>query len=269
MRDDSLNSRRKSFVKAIYSPTDLPHESEYRLAADTVFLLLEDGTARLLNMGSSFYAISATGADLLLKTFRWGSIQAIEKTSERYQIPDEQVRRDLNRFLDQLKTRRLILTEQVSEAQQRTRRITCKWLIGMLLGRSGARAYLTKARVWKLLALAKISFLLIGWSRSITLWRRHFPVVLRCEQDRHPGRTAKVIDEMVRESAAGHFLGIGCKERALCTWALLRSSGMAATLVVGVDLFPLATHSWCEFDSMILSDFRDRCESFIPILKYG
>lgn len=78
----------------------------------------------------------------------------------------------------------------------------------------------------------------------------------------------EAIDEKVRTIAAKHLLNIGCKERALCCWTLIRSYGLPVKLVLGVDLFPLASHCWCEFGSEILTDYSDRCERFTPILSY-
>jgi len=49
---------------------------------------------------------------------------------------------------------------------------------------------------------------------------------------------------------------------------LLRSAGVPAKLVVGLDLYPLAGHCWCEVGQHAFSDFPDRCESFTPVIRY-
>jgi hypothetical protein len=61
---------------------------------------------------------------------------------------------------------------------------------------------------------------------------------------------------------------MACKERALCCWALARAAGLAATLVVGLQLFPLAGHCWCEVGSWTLSDDRARCDLYTPVIRY-
>ena len=82
-------------------------------------------------------------------------------------------------------------------------------------------------------------------------------------------QTASGIDKAVRAVAAHHPLHVECKERALSCWWLLHSADFSAQLVVGVDLFPLASHCWCEMGSFVLSDSQERCQRFTSVISYG
>ena len=79
----------------------------------------------------------------------------------------------------------------------------------------------------------------------------------------------RALDDALRQTAAGHLLVMACKERALSCWALLRWAGAPAALVVGLDLFPLTGHCWCEVGSRIVTDFEDRCASYMPVARYS
>jgi Transglutaminase-like superfamily len=78
-----------------------------------------------------------------------------------------------------------------------------------------------------------------------------------------------MIDTAVRQAAARHILKVECKERALCCWVLARRAGVPAQLVVGICLFPLEGHCWCECGEWIFSDDRDRCASYHPVITYA
>ena len=56
--------------------------------------------------------------------------------------------------------------------------------------------------------------------------------------------------------------------RALCSWSLARAAGLHAALVVGIDLFPIAAHCWCEVGTQTLGDEREHCNSFTPVARW-
>jgi hypothetical protein len=129
---------------------------------------------------------------------------------------------------------------------------------GLSFGRVRAALVLTLAR------LATASF---GWARTIAAWQRSL--------GRAPARSSdideqavRVVDQTVQRMAAKHPLPMACKERALSCWALTRWAGVPASLVIGLELFPLVGHCWCEAGSSILSDFDDHCETYTPIVRY-
>jgi serine/threonine protein kinase len=127
-------------------------------------------------------------------------------------------------------------------------------------------------KAWALLALAFVAIRLFGWPKTVASWQHSLDL-------QHPHaptgsatteleQSAKNIDKVVRAVAACHPFHVDCKERALSCWWLLCSAGFSAQLVVGVKLFPLASHCWCEMGPFVLSDAQDRCQDFTPIISY-
>jgi Transglutaminase-like superfamily len=80
--------------------------------------------------------------------------------------------------------------------------------------------------------------------------------------------SAQEVDHAVRTVAATHPLALACQERALCCCLLLWRRGLPAKLVVGVNLYPLTSHCWCELEERTLSDDADTCARFMPVLTY-
>jgi len=55
----------------------------------------------------------------------------------------------------------------------------------------------------------------------------------------------------------------------MCCWALLRSAGLPAALVVGISLVPLSAHCWCKLDKWIAGDVDpDFYKQFLPVTQY-
>jgi hypothetical protein len=118
------------------------------------------------------------------------------------------------------------------------------------------------------MTLASVSIRIFGWPKTIAGWysylQNHAPSSTTTELE----QSVKEIDEVVRRVAARHLFHVECKERALSCWWLLSSAGFSAKLVLGVSLFPLACHCWCETGQFVLSDDQDQCEQFTPVLSY-
>jgi hypothetical protein len=119
-----------------------------------------------------------------------------------------------------------------------------------------------------LLSTAKLSIRLFGWVRTVAAWQRRFPAAGSLIADGTEA-AARGIDEAVCSAAAINPLGVACKERALACWALARTAGLPATLVIGIDLFPLTGHCWCEVGPWIVSDHPDNVTRYIPALRYS
>jgi hypothetical protein len=119
-----------------------------------------------------------------------------------------------------------------------------------------------------MLALATISIHLFEWPGTIAAWRYCLQKKASTRVTGKLKRSAQELDEIVRTAAARHPLRVECKERALSCWWLLSSAGIPAKLVLGVQLFPLRCHCWCETGKLVLTDDRDQCEQFTPVLSY-
>jgi Transglutaminase-like superfamily len=241
--------------------------AKYSLPPDVILLTVEDGSARLLDMAGGFYAVPAVGARLLQETLTDGADAAAAQVASHYGVARHQVQDDLTAFLLDLERQGLLCTQ--SNPWQRRRGSVA--LARLLLRPSlhGVHRLLrspqTKARI--MLALARLSFRLFGWTRTVAVWQEvhtHFPVQQASERD---AETIQALQRAVL-AAAAHPLAVACKERALCSWSLARAAGLHATLVVGVDLFPIAGHCWCEVGTQPLGDNREHYDRFTPVGRW-
>jgi hypothetical protein len=116
--------------------------------------------------------------------------------------------------------------------------------------------------------LARLSFALFGWTATIAAWQEahaHFPSRQAGDGD---AETIQALDKTVRAAVAGHPVAVACKEQALCSWSLVRATGLDASLIVGIELFPMAGHCWCEVAAQPLGDDEERCARFAPVARW-
>ena len=145
------------------------------------------------------------------------------------------------------------------------RQVFAPAIAGMALGALRfARSH--RRRAWIALTLARVSFLVSGWNATVEAWRRRLPAARGLVADL-PEQSARAIDQAVRGAAAHHMMNVDCKERALACFALARMVGLPATLVVGVDFYPLAGHSWCESGPDVIGDEDAHCRRFTPAFR--
>ena len=238
----------------------------YELAADVILVPVEDGSVRLLDMAGSFHAVSAVGARMLHAVLADGAAAAVPRLAEHYGVDHARVEGDLTVFLRDLEGRGLLRAR--GNVREEKRRGLAAPLVERIVGavhrcvRDPAR----KAR--SLLVLARISFGLLGWTKTMEVWRRahaSFPV-------REPEDADKpildAVDRTVRAAATGHIVTMMCKESALCSWSLARAAGLDASVVVGIDLYPIAGHCWCEVGTATPGDDADRIERFAPVGRW-
>jgi Transglutaminase-like superfamily/Coenzyme PQQ synthesis protein D (PqqD) len=243
-------------------------EAEYVLPPDVIFLTVEDGSARLLDMAGGFHAMSAVGTRMLRETLANGAAAAVARIAEDYGVARQQVESDLTVFLRDLESQGLLR----SRGSHRDRRSDAVGLARLLLRPAihgtHRRLRSPEAKARALLGLARLSFAVFGWTPTVAAWRKahaHFPVRQAGEGD---AETICALDRSVRAAAASHLVAVACKERALCSWSLARAAGLHASIVVGVDLFPIAGHCWCEVGAHTLGDERERCDSFTPVARW-
>ncbi len=235
------------------------------LAPDVLYVPVDDGSARLLDMNGSTFALSRTGAEILRETLAQGKERAVQSIADRYRIAHERVALDADRLLGELVRARLLSRSDAGRS-----RPSLRAELAQLLASTGLR--LLRLHHWPpaLVALAGISFALFGWANTVLAWER-------CSQrsgTRAGGDWSDRSDAMDRidnaiRRAAARMPRAACKERALSTWYLLLRERVPATLVVGIQLYPLEGHCWCEVGDRILSDYRDRCEAYRPVARYG
>jgi hypothetical protein len=235
------------------------------LAPHVSLVFADDGTARLLDMGGGFYALSAIGAEMLRGALERGVAASAADVAERYGVGTGRVEADLATLLRELRQRRLI------QDSARPRRdpwlwlalavVPCLWLV--------RAAPFGWGRVFLTLTLARLALLCFGWGRTVTAWQRALRRWSPPDGAPVDGPTVRGLNQAVRDAAAGHPLPMACKERALASWALARWAGAPAALVVGLEFFPLMGHCWCEAGPWILSDDEENCEPFTPVARYA
>jgi hypothetical protein len=243
---------------------------EHCLAPDVALVVVWDGSGRLIDLCGDCYALPAGGTRLLELSLEIGTEAAAEQIATECAAPAGRVKADAEAFLGDLFGRGLLVrpTERVAHGR-RTSRLQARAVAASVrcarwVFRSDAR------RSAALLAIAYASIRLLGWARTVELWRAVF-VATSCAAERTGDATERLdaIEHTVREAISRSPFPVDCKARALCSWAMVRSAGRPARLVVGIDLFPFLGHCWCESESRVLGDGSDRCGRFNPVLQYS
>jgi hypothetical protein len=223
--------------------------ARYRLPPDVAFAPLPGGTALLLDFDGECYALSEEAADLVQRALDSG--------------PGPDGADDA--FLDELRQRGLLCAPG-EPARRRAGGLLPLLAPPLWLAH---RLPLPRAvRAWVLLVLARLSFGLFGWARTVRAWRRCHrrpaPAPDRAAWD----RAVRATHELVLRVAPAHLLHMECKERALCSWSLLRAEGWPAALVVGVRPFPVSGHCWCESGAATVGDGDGHAQAFDPVIRY-
>lgn len=247
------------------SATAVTSGHEYALTPDAALIVMEDGSGCILDMGGDVYAVAPVGTTMLRWTLEHGTAAAATHVATAYSADLARVQADLRTFLADLE-RRGVLGHGGRLPGRMPRwsgaRIAAAALeVFFRLSRS------TRARAATALTLARLSFGLFGWTATVSSWQKRVPVA---EAPSLEGIEALVssIDEAVRSAAARHVMGVDCKERALSCWAMARAAGLPATVVVGVELYPLSGHCWCEIGPSIVGDDPQRCRRYAPVFRY-
>jgi hypothetical protein len=248
-----------------YSVSPKEREAAYCLPPDVILVTVDDGSARLLDMAGDFHAVPAVGARMLKETLTNGADAAATRIATHYGVARQQVENDLTVFLSELERQGLLCRE-------RSRRSDASGLARLLLRPSLAATHRLlrspQAKARSLLALARLSFALFGWSRTVAAWKDAHACFPTREVGERDAETIQALDRAVRTAVASHPVSVACKERGLCSWSLARAAGLNASVVVGVFLFPIAGHCWCEVGSQLLGDDQERCIEFTPVARW-
>jgi hypothetical protein len=211
-----------------------------------VTLIVQDEAARVLDTRcGTFHALEPVGTRMLLATLEGGSEAMVRTIARDYQVPEAQVSEDWRGLVEQLQ--QAGLTETVRSA--------------------GGRAAPGRFGIWVRLALARMSFALLGWDRTVSRWSKRSRLAVAPAPD-DAGPIIAEVNERVRRIASRHLLNPQCKERALVCWHLLRRMGLPARLVMGVMLYPFTAHAWTEYRGRVVGDDHARCEQFVPVAVY-
>lgn len=245
-----------------------PADIEYVLASDVILLTVQDGTTRLLNLGGRFCSISAIGTQMLQEVLARGFATAVQHITLRYGVDTQRVQTDLRVFLRNLE-KQGVVCRRTSQHPGRFARIIPFLCISPALFLIHHCLRSTSAKAWVLLAVARLSFAVFGWTRTLSVWQWRHRLSTKDIALEGQEEMVRTVDEAVRRAAVKHVFKVECKERALSCWALSRALGVPTSLVVGVRVFPLEGHCWCKSGAWIFSDDRDRCEEYTPVVIYS
>jgi hypothetical protein len=205
---------------------------------------------------------------MLKETLASGTGAAVIRIAEDYGVARRQVQNDLTVFLHDLEKRGLLCRRGSRRRPRGDSRFLARLLLRPPLHAVHRFLRSPKAKARAFLALARLSFALFGWTRTIAVWQdahAHFPAGRAGERGTE---AVQALDKVVRAATASHPVAVACKERALCCWSLARASGLHADLVVGINLFPVAGHCWCEVGTQTLGDDQERCAYFTPVARW-
>ena len=251
-----------------YSVSPKEREAAYFLPPDVIFVTVDDGSARLLDMAGGFHAVPAVGARMLQETLTNGADAAATRIAEDYGVARQQVQNDLDVFLGELGKQGLLRSQRSRRGRPGGASGLARLLLRPSLDAAHRLLRSPEAKARTLLALARLSFALFGWARTVAVWKdahARFPARQAGERD---AETIQALDRAVRAAAASHPVSVACKERALCSWSLARAAGLHASINVGIFLFPIAGHCWCEVGAQTLGDDQERCDGFTPVGRW-
>lgn len=260
-------SRCLSIIGAADQDSELSNPGVF-LPPDTIYIGVGDGSGRLLSFDGDFYALSATSADMFRRLLQNPMESVLRELTRAYDAPEIRIKNDLRELLNQLQRRDLVFSEAAPDNARRKNPPAPSVILIPLLRCLWRLPVKRAGTIWWLLALARVACCLWGWSSSVACWRGFLEMWQPGRNDAVSVDRAAAIDASVRHSAARHLMGMGCKERALTCWFLLLRAGIPADLVLGVNLYPLASHCWCESGGQIYSDDVERCGRYEEILRY-
>lgn len=260
----------------------------HRLNED-IFLIVQEDIARLLDFArGQFYGLDSIGTLMLCLYLECGETETVTQIAQKYNINPDIVRTDLTGMLQNLEGNHLLISTEKNTAARvdllakikqflgNTSFLFLKaasWLLQSMFNRpqrknSQLNTALSRFTVQLLLTLSWLSFRLLGWGRTISLWRRwDKPTDTPKESVKE---LIEAVDRLVREAAAWNvFLPMVCKERALVGYHILRAFyGLPTTFIVGIDCNPFQMHAWVECDGLVVTDDPAHCKLFNPIIRY-
>jgi hypothetical protein len=247
------------------TPDDVatPSQPDYVLSPDVLLLPVDDGSARLLDLGGEVFSVSESGAMMLMILLERGTGAAVAEVARHFSANPSRVQSDLGIMLKDFQAKKLLRPVHAADPAPRRARQAMAHFLAFPLRLVLVMPLPLQARAAVLLTLARLSCALAGWTATIRAWERRTN-----PRSVEPIELATQIDQAVRAAAAKHLLKVACKERALSCWALARSAGLNAELVVGIQFFPVAGHCWCEVGDLPLSDDKSRISDFRPIARW-
>jgi hypothetical protein len=236
---------------------------ECTLLPGVVLLAVRDGSARLLNLDGSFSALSSTGSLMLQKVLQFSIEEAVQSICERFSVDEGSIRADLEKLLGDLERWNYILRQGSALSVKRAPTFTPIAIKAALFILSKLRNL--RLQTGTLLILSWFSYRFLGWNQTISFWKE---MALSFQRQPSAKLGAREIGEVIRHISARLPWKIDCKEQTLTCWFLCRQFGVSTTMVLGIMIYPLASHFWCEWEGQCLTDDPERSRRYTPIIRY-
>jgi hypothetical protein len=209
------------------------HATELRMHPDVVVVERPDGTSWLLHMSANTLRLDLDSTQLLQSILARGADGSARELAQRYEMDEEEVRRDVAAFVRDLQRQRVLVsgTDGDRDTGMAGRVIDASFAFADRPSRAPRR------RAWWLLLAARLSVALFGWAATIRAWERRYPQPAEPRDD-DDGDALDQIDHVVRDTAARSLLHHECKERGLACLAMARRAGVPADLLIGLTYSP-------------------------------
>ncbi len=239
----------------------------YCLGEDVLWLLVDDGTSRLLNLNGLFLALDRESTrEIRLVLLGKGP------------VADSSIGEDAEPTQDVAQRR----SESVNQPIPWMKELLEK---GMVVRRGGARRgvrsfpewlglprWLRSLRIGSLRRPSALGFwgwarlgLMIRWAGLGRTIRAAIEAAASEGESFAANRSLADLlserDGLIRHAARSGW-PVTCKEKAIAAFLNARANGFRPQMVLGVDLFPFRAHLWCECDGEVLSDPPEECHEF-------
>ena len=250
--------------------------SPYRLAPEVLLVMVDDGSARIIDLDGAVAALDATATTMMEAALRLGEAEAVTELAGAFGVEPQRIATDLRAVLGDLVARGALHSDGCGPppSARRTKRglwpalskVAVRWV-----GVGRARGI----QAWYALTVAHLSLRLIGWSATLRAWsapectgRGNVRRAAGCGND--GAGDLEAIAVAVTRALARYPVPLDCKERALAAFALTRAAGLPARIVLGISLFPFTLHAWCESGGQVVADQLDGyCDRYTPLRTYG
>jgi hypothetical protein len=243
------------------------NQIDYVLGENVILLQVKDGTARILDFDGEYHVISDTAALIISETLKFGSEKVVDKLAQKYSIELSQAEEDVKFFLKELTDKKIIYHLEKSQNEHINGKTNLSVVLEKLLKSIGHSSIPLEIKALAILNLAYFSVRFFGWIKTVNIWQNSLSSKITIS-DEEKDKFIDAVDQAICNVTTYHLLNIECKERALCGWWLLCFAGIPAKLTVGIDLFPLASHCWCEVGKNVVGDDQERSEWFTPVFSW-
>jgi Transglutaminase-like superfamily len=237
--------------------------------------MVDDGSARLVDLDGAVTALDVTATTMMEGALRLSEAEAIAELADAFGVDPRRIATDLRAVLADLIARGTLRSgpSGLPRRAPQTRNQLASVLGALAVRLVGSRSD-RKFQAWYALTAAHLSFRLAGWSPTLNAWIAPGHAGWgRTRRTTGNGNnelaTLDAITVAVTRTAARYPFPLDCKDRALAAFAMARAAGLPARVVLGISLFPLALHAWCESGGRVVADqFDGYCDRYRPLRVY-